>query len=137
MDKNTLVIPGTIVKATLTQTKHKRDLNDKILNYLKYNGFEDKSKGDYRTLLNQEIVVTNFRLDNHPELGENVKFVIENDENYYCCGCVAVVDTFKELLTYIHEIKELGLAVKLEEKVSKAKRKYIAITILDGSERKE
>lgn len=92
---------------------------------------EGLDKGETSELLGQTVNVIEYGYMNGDD-GEYVVFLIKENEEYFFFGSTVVTSAFKQLDATIQpevlkEVLELGLPIKLTERQSKSKRKYIKV----------
>lgn len=92
---------------------------------------EGLEKGETQEILGQIVNVDEFGFMNGDD-GEYVVFTIKENEDNFFFGSTVVTSAFKQLDANIQpevlkEILELGLPIKLTERQSKSKRKYIKV----------
>ena len=92
---------------------------------------EGLDKGETSDLLGQVVNVIEYGYMNGDD-GEYVVFLIRENEEQFFFGSTVVTSAFKQLDATIQpevlkEILELGLPIKLSERQSKSKRKYIKV----------
>lgn len=92
---------------------------------------EGLDKGETSELLGHTVNVIEYGYMNGDD-GEYVVFLIKENEEQFFFGSTVVTSAFKQLDATIQpevlkEILELGLPIKLSERQSKSKRKYIKV----------
>lgn len=92
---------------------------------------EGLDKGETSDLLGQVLNVVEYGYMNGDD-GEYVVFIVRENDEHFFFGSTVVTSAFKQLDATIQpevlkEILELGLPIKLTERQSKSKRKYIKV----------
>ena len=92
---------------------------------------EGLDKGETAEILGQTVNVIEYGYMNGDD-GEYVVFIVKENEEHFYFGSTVVTSAFKQLDATIQpevikEILELGLPIKLSERQSKTKRKYIKV----------
>lgn len=92
---------------------------------------EGLDKGETSDLLGQVLNVVEYGYMNGDD-GEYVVFIVRENDEHFFFGSTVVTSSFKQLDATIQpevlkEILELGLPIKLTERQSKSKRKYIKV----------
>lgn len=92
---------------------------------------EGLDKGETAEIMGHTVHVIEYGYMNGDD-GEYVVFLIRENEEHFFFGSTVVTSAFKQLDATIQpevlkEILELGLPIKLIERQSKSKRKYIKV----------
>lgn len=92
---------------------------------------EGYEKGETSEILGKVVNVVDYGYMNGED-GEYVVFIIKEDDEFFYFGSTVVTSSFKKLdqvLTpeTIREVMEIGLPIRLTERQSKSKRKYIKV----------